>query len=74
MLIQGAFHKLWLRTLEILEIFTVTRNEPGPKVIKLFYARLSTKFQLLIKAKILTNEEVSCSKSLRCYIYHANKC
>ena len=32
------------------------------------------KFQLLIKTKILTNEEVSCLKSLRCCINHANKC
>ena len=34
-------------------------------VIKLFHA------QLLIKTKVETNEEVSCFKSLRCYIYHA---
>ena len=30
-------------------------------------------FQLLIKTKMPTNEEVSCFKSLRCCIYHANK-
>ena len=30
------------------------------------------KFQLLIKTEIPTNKEVSCFKSLRCYIYHAN--
>ena len=36
--------------------------------------QLSTKFQLLIKNKIPTNEEVSCLKSLRCCIYNANKC
>ena len=35
--------------------------------------QLSTKFQLLIKTKIPTNEEVSCFKSLTCCIYHANK-
>ena len=29
-------------------------------------------FQLLIKTKILTKEEVSGFKSLRCCIYHAN--
>ena len=48
----------------------------GPKVIKLFSCstQLSTKFQLLIKNKIPTNEEVSWFKSLRCCIYHANKC
>ena len=36
--------------------------------------QMNTKFQLLIKTKIPTNEEVSCFKSLRCCIYHANKC
>ena len=51
-------------------------KEPGTEVIKLFSCstQLSTKFQLLIKAKIPTNEEVSCFISLRCCIYHANKC
>ena len=49
---------------------------PGPEVIKLFSCstQLSTKFQLLIKTKILTNKEVSCFKSVRCCIYHAHKC
>ena len=56
-----------------------TSNDPGLDVIKLFSfstQQLSTKFQLLIKTKIPTNEEVSCFKSLRCCIYHddANKC
>ena len=48
----------------------------GLKVIKLFSCstQLSTKFQLLIKTKIPTNEEVSCFKSLRLCIYHAHKC
>ena len=48
----------------------------APEVIKLFScsSQLSTKFQLLIKTKIPTNEEVSCFKSLRCCIYHADKC
>ena len=43
-------------------------------VIKLFSCstQLSTKFHLLIKTKIPTNEEVSCFKPLRCCIYHAN--
>ena len=35
--------------------------------------KLSTKFPLLIKAKVLTNKEVSCLKTLKCYICHANK-
>ena len=48
----------------------------GPEVITLFSCsiQLSKKFQLLIKTKIRTNEEVSCFKSLRCCIYHANEC
>ena len=48
----------------------------GPEVIKLFpcSTQLSTKFQLLLKTKIPTNEEVACFKSLRYCIYHANKC
>ena len=33
-----------------------------------------TPWRLLIKTKLPTNKEVSCFKSLRCYIYHANKC
>ena len=35
---------------------------------------LRVKFQLLIKTKIPTNEEVSCFKSHRCCIYHAYRC
>ena len=44
---------------------------PGPEVIKFFAC---SKFQLLIKTIIPANEEVSFFKSLRCCIYHANKC
>ena len=36
--------------------------------------QLSMKFQLLIKTKIPSNEEVSFFKSYRCCIDHANKC
>ena len=56
-------------------IFFLTNVNPGPEVIKRFSCstQLSTKFQLIIKTKILTNKEVSCSKSLRCCSYHANK-
>ena len=36
--------------------------------------QLSMKFQLLIKTELPINEEVYCLKSLRCCIYHANKC
>ena len=48
----------------------------GPKVVKLFSfsAQLSMKFQLLIKTEIPTNEEVSYFNSLRCCIYHADRC
>ena len=51
-------------------------KQPGPDVIKLFFSystQLSTKFQLLIKTKIV-NIEVACFKSFRYGIYHANKC
>ena len=46
-------------------------TNPCPDVIKLFSCstQLSTKFQLLIKTKILTNEAVSSFKSLRCCNY-----
>ena len=58
--------------------FHVSHNtlRPGPEVIKLFscLAQLKKKFQLLIKTKIETNEELSCFKSVRCCIYNANKC
>ena len=45
-----------------------------PEIIKLFSCstQLGTKFELLIKTKIRTNEEVACSKALSCCIYHAN--
>ena len=47
----------------------------GPEVMKLsFSTQLSTKFQLLSKTKISKSKEVSCFKSLRCGIYHVNKC
>ena len=47
---------------------------PGPEVRKHFSCSTELKFQLLIKTKIPTNKEVSCFKSLRCCIYHDNKC
>ena len=52
------------------------KHDTGPEVIKLVSCspQLSTKFQLLIKAKVQTNKEVACFQSLRGYIYHANKC
>ena len=57
-------------------LFTSGTHREGPNVIKLFSCstQLSTKFQLLIRTKIPTNKKVSCFKSLRCFIYHANQC
>ena len=57
----------------ILSIERITKV-PGPEVIKLFSCstQLSTKFQLLIKTKIPKSKDVSCFKSLRCGIYHAD--
>ena len=39
-----------------------------------FFMLTSTEheIQLLIKTKMATNKEVSCFKSLKCCIYHAN--
>ena len=56
--------------------YDMIARKPGPEVIKLFpcLTQLSTKFKLLIKTELPTNEEVYCFKSLRCCIYHANKC
>ena len=53
----------------------VSKGGLAPEVIKLISCstQLSTKFQLLMSTKILTNEDFSCSKSLRCCIDHANK-
>ena len=57
-------------------IFYLIVSIPVPEVLKLFSCstQLNRKFQLLIKTKIPTNKEVSCFKSLRCCIYHVNKC
>ena len=65
-----------LRSLRVVEHEKVKASKPGPEIIKLFSCstQLSTKFQLLIKTKILTNKGVSCFKYYRCCIYHANKC
>ena len=59
----------WWFTLVLLSGFSLIRFE----VIKLYSwsTQLSTKFQLLRKTKIPTNEEVSGLKSLWCCIYHA---
>ena len=51
-------------------------TDPGSKVIKVVFMLNSTEYEISTahKSKIPTNEEVSCFKSLRCCIYHANKC
>ena len=74
-----ALPDIWpvLSRIEILDLVPRACDPiPGPEDIKLFSCstQLSTKFQLLIKTKIPTNEEVSCVKSLRCCNDHANKC
>ena len=58
-----------------VQILTFFRST-GPEVIKFFSCstQLSTNFQLLIKTKIPTIEEVSCFKPFRCCIYLSNKC
>ena len=47
-----------------------------PRGYKTFFILNSTEHEISTaqKTKIPTNEEVSCFKSLRCCIYHANKC
>ena len=67
-----------LRVNDILITLSVSCNddETRPRGLKHFSCstQLSTKFQLLIKTKLPTSEEDYCVKSLRCCIYHANKC
>ena len=47
-----------------------------PRGYKTFFMLNSTEHEISTahKTKILTNKEVSCFKSLRCCIYHADKC
>ena len=61
----------WSCVIQLLDKFSLS----GPKVIEHFSCstQLSNKFQLLIKNKML-KEYFSCSTTLRCRIYHANKC
>ena len=70
--------KAWSQCHRFILILNLTEHEiyPVPEVMKRLTCttELSTKFQLLIKTKISTNEEVSRFKSLRGCIYHANKC
>ena len=47
-------------------VYTGADHMPGTEVI--------TEHEISITHIIPTNKEVSCFKSLRCCIYHANKC
>ena len=50
-------------------------QSPGLEVVKLFSCstQLSMEFQMLIKYKMLKNNDFSCFQMLRCCIYHAHK-
>ena len=63
-------------TLEGLLGDVASQVQLRPQGCKLFSCstQMSMKFELLIRTKILTNKEVFCLKSLKCCIYHANKC
>ena len=52
------------------------RFYPGPKILNFFscLTQLRMKFQMLIKLKMVKNKDFSCFQTLRCCIYHANKC
>ena len=52
-----------------LNIYTKTSEQKDYKA----FSMLNWTFQLLIKTKIL-KDDFSCFKTLRCCIYHANKC
>ena len=66
-----------LRPLSTCIVLLSISPQSTPQGYKTFFSsstQLSTKFQLFIKTKIPTNEEVFRFKSLRWGIYHANKC
>ena len=50
--------------------------KPGPEARKFFScsAQLSMELKLLTKTKMLKYKDFSCFQTLRCCIYHANKC
>ena len=59
----------------LIVVWNIFAIKPSPEVINFFMLN-STEHEISTahKAKILTNKEVSCFMSLRCCIYHANKC
>ena len=68
-----SVHSGWKQSINACMSRCDADEKSGPEVIKLFSCstQLSTKLQLLIKTKILTNEKVYFFKSLRCCFYHA---
>ena len=52
------------------------KRDLASRLLNFFHAQLNwtRNFKMLIKNKIPKSEEVSCFKSVRCGIYHANKC
>ena len=53
----------------LVELLNHRVGDPARGYKFFFMLNLSTKFQLLIKTKMLTNKEDSCFKSLRCCIF-----
>ena len=68
-----AFVQIWSEPALLVSLeWICDESNTRQSVIRLFSC--STKFQLLIKTKMLKNQNFSCFQTLRCFIYHANKC
>ena len=63
-----------LRIFSAMQLKQVSKTRPRGE--KTFFKLNSTKYEISTahKTEILTNEEVSCLKTLRCCIYPAYKC
>ena len=63
-------------TVKTLEYDCEMPKSPGPEVIKLFSSSTqpSMKFQLLIKTKVLKNDDFSYFQTLSLCIYPTNSC
>ena len=79
--IEGFLIKSWFYIEAIwcfvqLGNYLTEKDRAGLEVIKLFSCstQLNMKFQPLIFTKMLKNIDFSCFQTLRCCIYHANKC
>ena len=59
-----------------IHIVTLSMDLSWPRGYKTCFMLNSTEHEISTahKSKIPANKEVSCFKSLRCCIYHANKC